>query len=63
VAGSTLEYLFRDYTGPRYDVGPAGSVIPIAVNPVRSSLPLQRHAGHCDDIPDAVGVRRDKMSP
>jgi hypothetical protein len=62
-AGRTLKYLFRDYTGPHRDVRPAGSVIPVAVNPVRPSLPLQRHAGHCDDIPDAVGVREDKTSP
>jgi hypothetical protein len=62
-AGSTLKYLFHDYTGPRCDVRLAGSVIPVAVNPVRPSLSLQRHAGHCDDIPDTIGVRGDKTSP
>jgi hypothetical protein len=37
-----------------------GSVIPVAVNPVRPSQPLQRHTEHCDDIPDVVGVNKDK---
>jgi hypothetical protein len=50
-AGDTLECLFRDYAGPRRDVRPAGAVIPVAVNPVRSSPPLPRHAEHCDDTP------------
>jgi hypothetical protein len=62
-AGGTLEYLFCDYTGPRHDIRPAGSVFPVAINPVRPSPPLQRHAGHCDDIPYAVGVHGDKTSP
>jgi hypothetical protein len=61
-AGSTLEYLFRDYTGPRRDVRPAGSVIPVTVNPMPSP-PLQHYAGHCDDIPKAVGEHGDKTSP
>jgi hypothetical protein len=38
-------------------------VFPVVVNPVRTSLPLQRHAGHCDDIPDVVGVHGGKTSP
>jgi hypothetical protein len=50
-AGGTLECLFRDYTGPRHDVRPAGAVFPVAVNPVQPSPPLSRHAEHCDDIP------------
>jgi hypothetical protein len=50
-AGSTLECLFRDYTGPCRDVRPAGEVFLVAVNPVRPSPPLPRHAEHCDDIP------------
>jgi hypothetical protein len=59
----TLEYFFRDYTGLCRDVRPAGAVFPVAVNPVRPSLPLQRHAGHCDDILDAVGVHGDGTRP
>jgi hypothetical protein len=58
-----LEYLSCDYTGPRRDVRPPGAVFPIVVNPVRPSPPLQRHAGHCGDISDAVGVHGDGTSP
>jgi hypothetical protein len=61
--GGTLKRLFRDYTGLRRGVRPAGAVFPVAVNPVRPSPPLQRHTGHSDDIPDAVGVHGDKTSP
>jgi hypothetical protein len=50
-ADSTLECLFYGHAGPRRDVRPAGSVIPVAVNPVRPSPPLPHHAGHYDDIP------------
>jgi hypothetical protein len=50
-AGGTLEYLRRAYTGPRRDVRPAGSVIPVVVNPVRPSPPLPHHVGRCGDIP------------
>jgi hypothetical protein len=60
-AGGTLECLFRDYAGPRRDVRPAGAVFPVAVNPVRPSPPLPRHAEHCDDIPmllECTGTRR-----
>jgi hypothetical protein len=56
-AGSTLECLFCEYTGPRRDVRPAGLVIPVAVNPVRPSLPLLHHAGHCDDNSMLLGAR------
>jgi hypothetical protein len=54
-AGGTLEYLLRAYTGPRRDVRPARSVIPVAVSPVQPSPPLPRHAGHCGDIPALLG--------
>jgi hypothetical protein len=54
-AGGTLEYLLRAYAGPHHDVGPAGSVIPIAVSPVRPSPPLQHHARRCGDIPMLLG--------
>jgi hypothetical protein len=54
-AGGTLEYLLRAYAGPRRDVRPAGSVIPVAVSPVRPSPPLPHHAGHCGDIPALLG--------
>jgi hypothetical protein len=60
-AGGTLECLFRDYTGPRRDVRAVGAVFPVAVNPVRSSPPLPRHAEHCDEIPtllECTGTRR-----
>jgi hypothetical protein len=65
-AGGTLEWgrtLFYDYTGLRRDVKPAGTVFSVAVNPVRPSPPLQRHAGYCDDIPNAVGAHEDRTSP
>jgi hypothetical protein len=51
----TLEYLLRAYAGPRRDVRPAGSVIPVAVSPVRPSPPLQHHDGRCGDIPALLG--------
>jgi hypothetical protein len=54
-AGDTLEYLLRAYTGPRRDVRPAGSVIPVAVRPVRPSPPLLHHGGQCGDIPALLG--------
>jgi hypothetical protein len=57
------ECFFFDYTGLCCDVRPAGTVFSVAVNPVRPSLPLQRHAGYCDDIPDAIGAHGDMTSP
>jgi hypothetical protein len=59
----TLECFSRDFTGLHRDVAPAGAVFPVAVSPVRPSPPLQRHAGHYDDIPDAVGAHGDGTSP
>jgi hypothetical protein len=56
------ECFFYDYTGLRRDVRPAGTVFSVAVNPVRPSSPLQRHAGYCDDIPDTVGAHGDGTS-
>jgi hypothetical protein len=54
-AGSILEYLLCAYTGPRCDVRPAGSVIPVTVSPVRPSPPLPHHAGHCGNTPALLG--------
>jgi hypothetical protein len=54
-AGSTLECLSFAYAGPCRDVRPAGSVIPVAVNPVRPSPPLPHRAEHCDNIPTLLG--------
>jgi hypothetical protein len=54
-AGGTLEYLLCAYAGPRRDVRPAGSFIPVAANPVRPSPLLPHHAGHCGDIPTLSG--------
>jgi hypothetical protein len=54
-AGGTLEYLLRAYTGPRRDVRPARSVIPVTVNLVRPSPPLPHHAKHYGDIPTLRG--------
>jgi hypothetical protein len=54
-AGGTLEYLLCAYTGPRRDVRLAGSVISVAVNPVRPSPSLPHHVGHCGDIPTMLG--------
>jgi hypothetical protein len=52
-----------DYTGLHRDVRPAGTVFSVAISPVRPSPPLQYHAGHCDDIPDAIEVRKDGTLP
>jgi hypothetical protein len=57
------ECFFYDYTGLHRDVRPAGTVFSVAISPMRPSPPLQRHAGHCDDIPDAVEAREDGTSP
>jgi hypothetical protein len=57
------ECFFYNYTGLHRDVRLAGTVFSVAVSPVRPSPPLQRHAGYCDDIPDAVGAHGDKTSP
>jgi hypothetical protein len=54
-ADDTLEYLIRAYIGPHRDVRPAGSVIPVAVSPVRPSPPLPHHARRCGDIPVLLG--------
>jgi hypothetical protein len=54
-ASDTLEYLLRAYAGPRRDVGPVGSVIPVVVSPVRPSPPLPHHTGRCGDIPALLG--------
>jgi hypothetical protein len=52
-----------DYTGLHHDVRPAGTVLSVAISPVRPSPPLQHHVGHCDDIPDVVEVHGDRTSP
>jgi hypothetical protein len=57
------ERFFYDYTGLHRDVRPAGTVFPVAVSSVRPSPPLQRHAGYCDDIPNAVEAHGDRTSP
>jgi hypothetical protein len=57
------ECFFYDYTGLHRDIRPAGMIFSIAVSPVRPSPPLQRHAGYCDDIPNAVGAHGDRTSP
>jgi hypothetical protein len=61
--GGTLECSFRDYTGLRHDVGPAGAAIPVVVSPMRSSPSLQRHAVYCNGTPDAVGAHGGRTSP
>jgi hypothetical protein len=40
-----------------------GKAIPVVVSPVRPSPSLQRHAAHCNDIPDTVGAHGDRTSP
>jgi hypothetical protein len=57
------ERFFYDYTGLHRDVGPAGTVISIAISPVRPSPPLQHHARHCDDIPNTIEAHGDRTSP
>jgi hypothetical protein len=57
------ERFFYNYTGLHRDVRPTGTVFPVAVSPVRPSTPLQRHAGYCDNIPNAVEVHGDRTSP
>jgi hypothetical protein len=54
---------FYDYTGLRRDVRSAGTIFSVAISPVRPSPPLQRHAGYCDDIPNAIGAHGDGTSP
>jgi hypothetical protein len=54
---------FNDYTGLHRDVRPAGTVFSVAISPVWPSPPLQRHAGYCDDIPNAVEAHGDRTSP
>jgi hypothetical protein len=56
------ECFFYDYTGLHLNVRPAGTVFSVAVSPARPSPPLQRHAGYCDDIPNAVGTHGDRTS-
>jgi hypothetical protein len=58
MGANTFSMTTQDYT-----VTPAGIVFSVAVSPVRPFPPLQRHAGHCDDIPDVVGAHGDKTSP
>jgi hypothetical protein len=57
------ECFFYDYTGLHRDVRRAGTVFSVAVSPVRPSPPLQRHAGYCEDIPNAVEAHRDRTLP
>jgi hypothetical protein len=57
------KYIFYGYAGLRRDVRPAGTVHSVAISPVRPSPPLQHHAGHCGDIPDAVEAHGDRTSP
>jgi hypothetical protein len=57
------EHFFYDYRVLHRDVRRAGTVFPVAVSPVRPSPPLQRHAGYCDDIPNAVEAHGDRTSP
>jgi hypothetical protein len=57
------KYIFYGYTGLHRDVRPAGTVLSVAISPVRSSPPLQHHAGYCDDIPDAIGAHGDRTPP
>jgi hypothetical protein len=57
------ECFFYDCTGLPRDVRPAGTVLFVAISPVWPSPPLQHHAGHCDDIPDAVEAHGDRTSP
>jgi hypothetical protein len=51
--------LFRAHTGPCRDVG---RVLSVAISPVQTSPPSQRHPGHCNAIP-AVEARGDGTSP
>jgi hypothetical protein len=62
-AGGTLECLLRAYAGSRRDVRAAGLVIPIAVNPVRPSPPLQRHAAHCCNNSGTTGAHMSGTPP
>jgi hypothetical protein len=57
------ERLLCAHPSPRRDVGPAKRVSSVAIGPVRPSPPSRRHPEHCSAIPDAVGVRGDKMPP
>jgi hypothetical protein len=62
-AGGTLECSFRDHTGLRHDVRPAGAAIPVAVSSVQPSPSLQRHTAYCSYTPDTVGTHEGRTSP
>jgi hypothetical protein len=47
----------------RRDVGPVRHVSSVTIGPVRPPPLPRRHPGHCNTIPDAVGVRHDKTPP
>jgi hypothetical protein len=53
----------RARPGRRRDVRSAERVFSITSIPVRPSLPLCHHLGHCRVIPSTVGTQADGMSP
>jgi hypothetical protein len=55
--------LFHSRPGRHRDDGPVGHVSSVTINPVRPSPPSRRHPGHCNAIPDVVGVQGDKTPP
>jgi hypothetical protein len=57
------KYFFHVYTGLHRDVRPAETVFYVAISPVQTSSPLQRHSGHCSAIPNAVKAHGDRTSP
>jgi hypothetical protein len=52
--------LFHSRPGQHRDVGPVRHVSSVTIDPVRPSPPSRHHLGHCNAIPNAVGVRGDK---
>jgi hypothetical protein len=53
----------RAHPGRCRDVGPVKRILSVTIGPVRPSPLPRRHPGHCSTIPDAVGLRDDKMLP
>jgi hypothetical protein len=53
----------RAHAGQHRDIRPGKHDSSVIFGPVRPSLPLCFHPGHCSAIPDVVGTRDDKTPP
>jgi hypothetical protein len=57
------KYSFLCLHRTTHGVRPAETIISVAINPVRPSLPLQHHSRHCSAILDTVKAHGDRTSP